>query len=123
MSRGRLLEFLAVLARLSATLQPDAARDWLFTPNPLLGHHKPADAKRVLDLRPPTARSTVLLPDAALRGNDPTRCQAVGDLGLEGILALRRPASATCWCCLRPNWLRPMSFVEPIAVHRWSSGP
>ena len=42
-ARERLLEFLAVLERLSATLRPEPAHDWLFTPNPLLSHHKPAD--------------------------------------------------------------------------------
>lgn len=44
--RERLLEFLAVLERLSATLRPEPAHDWLFSPNPLLGHHKPADLLR-----------------------------------------------------------------------------
>jgi len=42
-ARERLLEFLAVLEHLSKTLEPQAAHDWLFTPNPLLSHHKPAD--------------------------------------------------------------------------------
>jgi putative toxin-antitoxin system antitoxin component (TIGR02293 family) len=42
-SRERLLEFLAVIERLSATLRPQPAHDWLFTPNPSLGHNKPAD--------------------------------------------------------------------------------
>jgi putative toxin-antitoxin system antitoxin component (TIGR02293 family) len=42
-SRERLLEFLAVLERLSSILQPQAAHDWFFTPNPLLSHQKPAD--------------------------------------------------------------------------------
>ncbi len=42
-ARERLLEFLAILELLSKTLQPQAAHDWLFTPNPLLSHHKPAD--------------------------------------------------------------------------------
>jgi uncharacterized protein (DUF2384 family) len=45
-SRERLLEFLAVLEQLSKTLQPQAAHDWLFTPNPLLSYHKPADLLR-----------------------------------------------------------------------------
>lgn len=42
-SRERLLEIVAVLERLSTTLAPDAAHDWLFTPNPLLDHYKPVD--------------------------------------------------------------------------------
>lgn len=42
-SRERLLEFLAVLERLSSILQPQAAHDWFFTPNPLLSYEKPAD--------------------------------------------------------------------------------
>ena len=45
-ARERLLEFLAVLERLSATLRPEPAHDWLFGPNPLLSHHKPADLLR-----------------------------------------------------------------------------
>jgi len=45
-ARERLLEFLAVLEHLSKTLQPQAAHDWLFTPNPLLSYHKPADLLR-----------------------------------------------------------------------------
>ncbi len=45
-ARERLLEFLAVLERLSVTLRPEPAHDWLFTPNPLLSHHKPADLLR-----------------------------------------------------------------------------
>ncbi|MFL5799131.1 MAG: antitoxin Xre/MbcA/ParS toxin-binding domain-containing protein [Actinomycetota bacterium] len=42
-ARERLLEFLAVLEMLSRVLRPKPAHDWLFTPNPLLDHHKPAD--------------------------------------------------------------------------------
>lgn len=42
-TRERLLEFIAVLEQLSSTLKPAAAHDWLFTPNPLLGHEKPVD--------------------------------------------------------------------------------
>lgn len=45
-TRERLLEFIAVLEQLSATLRPAAAHDWLFTPNPLLAHDKPADLIR-----------------------------------------------------------------------------
>lgn len=44
--RDRLLEFLAVLEQLSAVIEPSAAHDWLFKPNPLLGHEKPADLIR-----------------------------------------------------------------------------
>lgn len=42
-ARERLLEFLAVVERLSDTLRPQPAHDWLFSPNPSLGHEKPAD--------------------------------------------------------------------------------
>lgn len=42
-ARERLLEVIAVLERLSAVLRPQAAHDWLFTPNSLLDHHKPVD--------------------------------------------------------------------------------
>jgi putative toxin-antitoxin system antitoxin component (TIGR02293 family) len=45
-ARERLLEFLAVLERLSAVLQPSAAHDWLFTPNGALGNEKPASLLR-----------------------------------------------------------------------------
>ncbi|MGH3440984.1 MAG: antitoxin Xre/MbcA/ParS toxin-binding domain-containing protein [Nitriliruptorales bacterium] len=45
-TRERLLEFIAVLEQLSAVVQPQAAHDWLFKPNPLLGHEKPADLIR-----------------------------------------------------------------------------
>lgn len=42
-ARERLLEFLSVTERLSATLRPEPAHDWLFSPNPALGHDKPVD--------------------------------------------------------------------------------
>ena len=45
-SRERLLELLAVLERLSGTLNPQAAHDWLFSPNPSLDHYKPVDLLR-----------------------------------------------------------------------------
>ena len=45
-TRDRLLEFIAVLEQLSAVVQPQAAHDWLFKPNPVLGHEKPADLIR-----------------------------------------------------------------------------
>jgi putative toxin-antitoxin system antitoxin component (TIGR02293 family) len=53
-ARERLLELIAVLERLSIVLRPQAAHDWLFTPNPLLEHYKPVellnrgDSRRVL---------------------------------------------------------------------------
>lgn len=40
-ARRRLLELLAVLEQLSAVMKPQAAHDWLFSPNPLLAHDKP----------------------------------------------------------------------------------
>lgn len=42
-ARRRLLEVLAVLEQLSGVMRPDAAHDWLFSPNPLLGHDKPIE--------------------------------------------------------------------------------
>ncbi|MGH2573281.1 MAG: hypothetical protein ACRDGU_07355 [Actinomycetota bacterium] len=42
-AREKLLEVLSVLELLSKTLRPQPAHDWLFTPNPLLAHHKPVD--------------------------------------------------------------------------------
>jgi putative toxin-antitoxin system antitoxin component (TIGR02293 family) len=45
-SRERVLELLAVLEQLSDVLRPDAAHDWLFSPNPLLDHHKPVELLR-----------------------------------------------------------------------------
>lgn len=45
-ARERLLEFLAVLERLSTVLAPEAAHDWLFTPNALLANEKPATCLR-----------------------------------------------------------------------------
>lgn len=50
-ARERLLELIAVLEHLSGTLQPRAAHDWLFTPNPSLDHHKPVDLLRAGDFR------------------------------------------------------------------------
>lgn len=35
-----------MLERLSATLTSEAARDWLFTPNPAFEYHKPVDLLR-----------------------------------------------------------------------------
>lgn len=51
-ARERLLEVVAVLERLSGTLRPEAAHDWLFSPNPTLDHHKPVDLLRRGDFRP-----------------------------------------------------------------------
>jgi putative toxin-antitoxin system antitoxin component (TIGR02293 family) len=45
-ARERLLELLAVLEHLSGVLRPQAAHDWLFTPNPQLEHHKPVELLR-----------------------------------------------------------------------------
>jgi putative toxin-antitoxin system antitoxin component (TIGR02293 family) len=45
-ARERLLELIAVLEQLSAVMKPPAAHDWLFTPNPLLTHHKPVELLR-----------------------------------------------------------------------------
>jgi putative toxin-antitoxin system antitoxin component (TIGR02293 family) len=50
-ARERLLEVLVVLERLSATLQPAAAHDWLFTPNAGLEYHKPVDLVRSGEFR------------------------------------------------------------------------
>lgn len=45
-ARERLLELDAVANRLSGVLRPEPARDWLYTPNPLLDHQKPVDLLR-----------------------------------------------------------------------------
>jgi putative toxin-antitoxin system antitoxin component (TIGR02293 family) len=45
-ARERVLELLAVLDQLSGVLKPEAAHDWLFSPNPLLSHHKPVELLR-----------------------------------------------------------------------------
>jgi putative toxin-antitoxin system antitoxin component (TIGR02293 family) len=45
-ARERLLELIAVLKRLSKVLRPEAAHDWLFTPNPSLDYKKPVDLLR-----------------------------------------------------------------------------
>lgn len=42
-SRERLLEILYVLNCLAKVLKPEAAHDWLLTPNELLDHNKPVD--------------------------------------------------------------------------------
>lgn len=55
-ARRRLLEVVAVLEHLSGVLKPQAAHDWLFSPNGMLDHHKPVDLlaegefRRVLSL-------------------------------------------------------------------------
>jgi len=50
-SRRRLLEVLAVLEHLSAVLKPQAAHDWLFSPNGMLDHHKPVELVAAGDFR------------------------------------------------------------------------
>lgn len=45
-ARERLLELIAVIEQLSGVLRPEAAHDWLFTPNSLLDNHKPVDLLR-----------------------------------------------------------------------------
>lgn len=44
--RERLLEVIAVLERLSEVLRPEAAHDWLFSPNPQLDYRKPMELLR-----------------------------------------------------------------------------
>jgi uncharacterized protein (DUF2384 family) len=41
-----MLEVVAVFDRLTATLTPAAAHEWLFTPNAALDYHKPIDLLR-----------------------------------------------------------------------------
>jgi uncharacterized protein (DUF2384 family) len=41
--RRRALEVIAVLEQLSGVLTPQAAHDWLYSPNAALGHDKPID--------------------------------------------------------------------------------
>jgi putative toxin-antitoxin system antitoxin component (TIGR02293 family) len=50
-ARERLLEVIAVLERLSATLTAEAGHDWLFTPNPAFEYHKPVDLIREGEFR------------------------------------------------------------------------
>ena len=50
-ARERVLELVAVLERQSATLKPESAQDWLFTPNAALDHHKPVDLIRQGEFR------------------------------------------------------------------------
>jgi putative toxin-antitoxin system antitoxin component (TIGR02293 family) len=50
-TRERLLEVLAVLEALSGVLRPEAAHDWLYAPNPSLGHEKPIDLLRAGNFR------------------------------------------------------------------------
>lgn len=49
--RERLLELLVVVDRLSKTLVPQAAHDWLFSPNPSLAYRKPAEMLKDGDYR------------------------------------------------------------------------
>jgi putative toxin-antitoxin system antitoxin component (TIGR02293 family) len=42
-ARERILEILYVFDQLSRVLKPEAARDWLLTPNEMLDHDKPID--------------------------------------------------------------------------------
>jgi putative toxin-antitoxin system antitoxin component (TIGR02293 family) len=51
-ARRRLLEVLAVLEALSGVLEPQAAHDWLFFPNPSLEHRKPVDLLADGEFRP-----------------------------------------------------------------------
>jgi putative toxin-antitoxin system antitoxin component (TIGR02293 family) len=50
-ARERLLELIAVLEQLSGVLRPEAAHDWLFTPNPALDHYKPVELLRAGEFR------------------------------------------------------------------------
>lgn len=40
-----------ILEKLSGVLKPQAAHDWLFSPNPLLEHHKPVELLRAGEYR------------------------------------------------------------------------
>lgn len=40
-----------MLERLSGVLKPPAAHDWLFTPSPLLDHHKPIELMQARQYR------------------------------------------------------------------------
>lgn len=50
-ARRRLLEVVAVLEHLSGVLRPQAAHDWLFSPNGMLDHHKPVECLAEGDFR------------------------------------------------------------------------
>lgn len=49
--RERLLEVITALERLSSTLRPEAAHDWLLSPNPMLDYEKPIDLLAVGEFR------------------------------------------------------------------------
>jgi uncharacterized protein (DUF2384 family) len=49
--RERLLEFFAVMERLQQVIRPQAAHDWLYTPNATLENEKPVDLLRRGDFR------------------------------------------------------------------------
>lgn len=50
-TRERVLKLIAVLEELSRVLRPGPAHDWLFSPHPLLDHHKPVDLLRTGEYR------------------------------------------------------------------------
>ncbi len=50
-AKERMLEAIAVFERLSSTLIPGAAHDWLYTPNGGLDYHKPIDLLRAGEFR------------------------------------------------------------------------
>jgi transcriptional regulator with XRE-family HTH domain len=50
-ARRKLLEILAVLEALSAVMSPQAAHDWLFSPNALVDHRKPIELLEAGDWR------------------------------------------------------------------------
>jgi putative toxin-antitoxin system antitoxin component (TIGR02293 family) len=50
-ARRKLLEILAVLESLSSVLEPQAAHDWLYSPNSLIQHRKPIELLEAGDWR------------------------------------------------------------------------
>ncbi len=50
-AKERMLEVVAVFDRLSATLAPSAAHEWLLAPNPSLDYDKPIDLLREGEFR------------------------------------------------------------------------
>jgi RES domain-containing protein len=79
-----------------------------------------------LDLRGDEARQAVDLSDRQLRGDDPHRCQGIGEaahyLGLEGIVAPSAAGPGTVLAIFLER-LRPGSVLEPLSSETWAAPP
>jgi RES domain-containing protein len=80
----------------------------------------------LLDLHAASARAAVDLTDDALRGDDPSKCQAVGEaaeyLGREGIIAPSATGSGTVLAVFFDR-LDPDSAIEVVDFETWESAP